>query len=305
MCIEHHLRSRKSAYRGALLGLALGDALGAVYEGGLPERLLWKILGRSAGGRRRYTDDTQMTLDILESYMECGDIDQEDIARRFAIGYRFDRGYGRSTAHVLKLIGEGVHWRDASRSLYKEGSYGNGAAMRAASAALISSGDEERLRRVTIWISEITHPNPEAIEGAWLVARVTMAALENMPIVAIRRGLIHWSRMREYRDAFSKMYERDVAERSDFACSRLGNSTRASKSVPSAICYALEYLHRPFGEMMDDICGAGGDTDTIGAMAGAIWGAYNGVEAFGDRLRGKVENEERILSIADSIYDMS
>jgi ADP-ribosylglycohydrolase len=43
-------------FEGCLLGLALGDALGARYEGGLAERLLWSFIASTTGGRVRWTD---------------------------------------------------------------------------------------------------------------------------------------------------------------------------------------------------------------------------------------------------------
>lgn len=54
-------------FAGCLLGLALGDALGAPFEGGLLERLAWRFLGRTAAGHARWTDDTQMTKDWIRS----------------------------------------------------------------------------------------------------------------------------------------------------------------------------------------------------------------------------------------------
>lgn len=70
-------------YRGALLGLALGGALGAPHEGGPLERFLWRALGSTRDGQRRFTDDTQMSLDLAESRFACGDVDQDDLAARF------------------------------------------------------------------------------------------------------------------------------------------------------------------------------------------------------------------------------
>ena len=51
-------------YRGCLVGLAMGDALGAPYEGGVLERAVWRLLGRTRAGELRWTDDTQMSLDL-------------------------------------------------------------------------------------------------------------------------------------------------------------------------------------------------------------------------------------------------
>ncbi len=50
---------------GSVLALALGDAFGAPYEGGILERAVWALIGRR-NGKRRWTDDTQMTIDVIE-----------------------------------------------------------------------------------------------------------------------------------------------------------------------------------------------------------------------------------------------
>jgi len=75
-------------FEGCLLGLALGDALGARYEGGLAERLLWSFIASTTGGRVRWTDDTQMSVDIAESLLAKGGLDADDLALRFARSYR-------------------------------------------------------------------------------------------------------------------------------------------------------------------------------------------------------------------------
>ncbi len=50
-------------FEGCLLGLALGDALGARFEGGIAERALWWFIGTTREGHMRWTDDTQMSLE--------------------------------------------------------------------------------------------------------------------------------------------------------------------------------------------------------------------------------------------------
>ncbi|RWX46811.1 ADP-ribosylglycohydrolase, partial [Candidatus Electrothrix communis] len=62
---------------GAVLASALGDAFGAPYEGGVPERLIWGVLGRRHG-KRRWTDDTQMSVDVIESLLACEKVEQND-----------------------------------------------------------------------------------------------------------------------------------------------------------------------------------------------------------------------------------
>ena len=106
-------------FEGCLLGLALGDALGAPLEGGPVERLLWRLIGKTKQGEMRWTDDTQMSLDLAESLIENGDLDPDDLAQRFAKSYRWSRGYGPGAAKLLKRIARGAHWRDTNRSVYR------------------------------------------------------------------------------------------------------------------------------------------------------------------------------------------
>ena len=94
-------------FEACLLGLALGDALGAPLEGGVVERVLWSGLGLTRRGVARWTDDTQMSLDIAECLVERGELDLDAIARRFAQSYRWSRGYGPGAARLLKRIAAG------------------------------------------------------------------------------------------------------------------------------------------------------------------------------------------------------
>jgi poly(ADP-ribose) glycohydrolase ARH3 len=120
--------------QGAVLGLALGDALGAPFEGGMLERMVWTLIcktRRKDRGKTRWTDDTQMTMDVMASLIHCNKVNQDDLAQRFAESYRWSRGYGPGAAKVFKKIRRGTPWQTASRSVYGEGSFGNGGAMRA------------------------------------------------------------------------------------------------------------------------------------------------------------------------------
>ncbi len=139
------IRPTKEQYIGCLLGLAMGDALGAPYEGGLLERILWYFIGNTQDGSPRWTDDTQMSINIAESILKEGHLNQKDIAERFTNSYRWRRGYGPSTAKLLKRIRRGQTWEEASKSVYPSGSYGNGAAMRAPVLALFFPNDVKAL----------------------------------------------------------------------------------------------------------------------------------------------------------------
>ena len=82
---------------GSVLASALGDAFGAPYEGGILERALWFLIGRRKG-KRCWTDDTRMSIDIIEYLLACGRVDQDELAQRFARSYQWSRGYGPGAA---------------------------------------------------------------------------------------------------------------------------------------------------------------------------------------------------------------
>ncbi|EKD81589.1 MAG: hypothetical protein ACD_39C01736G0001, partial [uncultured bacterium] len=136
---------RESQYLGCILGLATGDALGAPFEGGIIERMVWRLIGKTRAGSLRWTDDTQMTLDLAESLLDNSSLKQDDLALRFARSYRWSRGYGPSTARLLKYIRRGDDWRTAARKIYPDGSFGNGAAMRAPVLALFFTKNIDEL----------------------------------------------------------------------------------------------------------------------------------------------------------------
>lgn len=266
-------------FAGCMLGLACGDALGAPFEGGMLERLTWRLIGQTQGGQLRWTDDTQMALDLAESLLDEKGVRADAIASRFASSYRWSRGYGPGTARVLKRIRRGEPWESASRAVHADGSYGNGAAMRAPVLALYFAMDKARLIDAARTTARVTHAHPLGIEGAVLVALAAHALLwrvssdEVLEIVRRECTSPEFSQRLEvvatWIGAKEAATPRQTAE-------RLGNGTASAMSCPTALYAALRYLEAPFADMMQFIIECGGDVDTIGAMAGALWGISNG-----------------------------
>ncbi|MCB9543291.1 MAG: ADP-ribosylglycohydrolase family protein [Myxococcales bacterium] len=293
--------SAPDRHRGCLLGLALGDALGAPYEGGPVERLVWRLIGR-VGGRWRYTDDTQMSLDLADALIAAdGAIDPDDLARRFAAGYRWSRGYGPGAARVLRRIRSGMPWAAASRSVYPDGSYGNGAAMRAPVVGLVFADDPAALDAAVEAMAVITHAHPTAIAGAQLVARFVAAAVGGAPAAATLDAITVTEPFAA-RHAHARAWIRDAAQPSPAeVAGALGNTITAEGSVITALYLAARFADAPFGALLEFTRRVGGDVDTIGAMAGAIWGTTRGGAALPADLLGALEGRERIEETADRL----
>jgi poly(ADP-ribose) glycohydrolase ARH3 len=295
-------------FAGCLLGLALGDALGAPFEGGPVERLLWRVIGRTREGRIRWTDDTQMSLDFAESLIANAGLDPDDLAARFARSYRWSRGYGPGVAKLLRRIAAGATWRDANHSVYPNGSFGNGGAMRAAVGALFYGSRREELVRVTRDAALITHAHPLGIEGAVLVAIATAETLSGtQPLTILKRAAEHclqapFVRRLETADAWLKS---GCAPTPHEVRSNLGNGITAAESCVTAVYVALRYLQEPFLELQTFVADCGGDVDTIGAMSGALWGAANGISRLPESSLELLEDRERIQQVAEALHNAS
>jgi ADP-ribosylglycohydrolase len=85
---------------------------------------------------------------------------------------------------------------------------------------------------------------------------------------------------------------RDVA-------TKLGNGMTAPTSCPTALYVALRHMKTSFEAMMDFVIACRGDVDTIGAMAGALWGIANGPERL-PRIR--LEAREVLVDVATRMF---
>jgi len=268
-------------FAGCMLGLATGDALGAPHEGGPLERIVWRVIGRTSDGCLRWTDDTQMALDLAGSLLEEGRVRPEALARRFAFSYRWSRGYGPGAARVLKRIRRGEPWQQASKAVYAEGSYGNGAAMRAPVLALFFARDRDGLIAAARSSARVTHAHPLGVEGAVLIALAAHALLEGRPaakVLDIVRTECSAPQMAERMKTVRSWIESQEVPSPREVATKLGNGITAPTSCPTALYVALRHRKTSFEAMMEFIIACRGDVDTIGAMAGALWGVANGAE---------------------------
>ena len=294
-------------YKGLLVGLALGDALCAPYEGGILERFVWGLIGKTRKGKIRFTDDTQMSLDLCHSLLQRGELDQDHLAISFAQGYRYSRGYGPSAAKILKNIRAGKDWRDLNTMMFPQGSYGNGAAMRSPVLALFYIGEISKLLEAVQKSAVITHAHPQAVEGAELICLSAHYALEKKEPTEILKKLIEHSKSLEYKDklelSLSWIREGLFPEPKEVVL-KLGNNISAVNSCVTSIYIALNFLSGSYAEIIGFIKRCSGDTDTIAAMAGAIWGAYNGVDKVDHPEMPRLESINEIEALAENIYQI-
>jgi len=283
-----------SRFSGCMLGVAVGDALGASFEGLMNPRIDKMNLGG------RWTDDTHMMLGIAESLVARGGMDDRHMMERFMANYLQEpwRGYGPGPPTIFRMVREGVPWdQAASRLFHGNGSFGNGSAMRVAPIGLLYHHDPETLREMAYRSSALTHTHELGREGASIQAYAVALALERDEIdsLGFLEEIEAFARSQVYVDKIRVAAELLEADREEVIRS-LGHSIEAFNSVPTAI-YSFARNPRDFSDAVTYAISLGGDTDTIGAMCGAISGAHHGEDGIPDKWR-EVERADYIRDLA-------
>lgn len=288
--------STEERFVGCLLGLAVGDALGAHFEGQSVDYM--KRRYRSAAdlnenpppGEHWYTDDTRMAIGVAETLVACGAIEEETLCSRFAANFLPQRGYGRGARMVLEAMAAGHDHKHLAESLFPGGSFGNGAAMRVAPVGLMFRDDHDAVWEQARLASLPTHIHPLGIEGAQVVAlAVALASTAD----ELDRGQF-----------FEKLASRCVSLEYSGPLGRasrlsdvrdlglFGNGIEATASAVTAVA-SFGLTPDSYGATVGNAILLGGDTDTIAAMAGAISGAYLGVQAIPKHLLENLEDRKQ------------
>jgi len=300
----------KSKFLGALIGTGVGDALGAPFEGWSKVKLE-KI--EEVAERREvltYTDDTHMMIGVAESLIRTRGFDGENMTQTFVKNYELEpfRGYGPGPPRIFRLIRAGKAWDKAAQELYHGGSYGNGSAMRVAPIGVFYYDNPEILREVAHKSSQITHTHTLGKEGAAVQAYAIGLATNLEPPLAVDQHdflakLINYTQDRVYKEKLNRIKGLLVESDKARVTTELGNGIEAFNSVPTAI---YSFLAQPdsFTQAVLYAISLGGDTDTIGAMTGAISGAYLGIESIPNSWKGKLENGFYIEELAERLWSL-
>lgn len=299
----------RKKFLGSLVGVAIGDALGASWEGHRMVAEDETQLISSISHPLRYTDDTHMTIGVAESLIESQGFDGAHMANRFVDNYFEEpwRGYGPGPPRVLRLIKNGQSWDKAAAHIYPGGSFGNGAAMRVAPVGLFFWNNHAELKEVAYQSSAITHAHILGMEGAALQAMAVALAVAGNPdrplnTLSFISRLLGFTTQDVYRAKIAKFGT--LLERHDNrqeVVHQLGHGIEALNSVPTAI---FAFLSHPqdFALTVIYAVSLGGDADTIASMAGAISGAYLGNDAIPAEWQKNVENVDHILNLANRLW---
>jgi ADP-ribosylglycohydrolase len=265
---------------GCVLGLAIGDALGAPFEfrrrEELPDplpafELPWK--GRQPGS---WTDDTAMARNLWRSLMDAGGrLDTRDVLARHVAWIQTDPpDVGSLTHTVLRVAIEATEPGEAARIVWErrgpEVSAGNGSVMYCAPLGAVRARDRDRLVEEAPALSAITHWD-ERCRTACLAVALAAAGLvageDPGPVVEA---------------ALAAVADRDGGEELEYLAAEAGRARwidgpdMGFTLFTAGIALQVAAEDRGFEQGLRHVVSLGGDTDTNAAVAGALLGARTG-----------------------------
>lgn len=336
--------NRLDRARGCLLGLAVGDALGAPLEGLTAQQIrahYGQVVDYVDGARAwkkkpyrwrlpgLYSDDTQQALVLADVLLDDERIDPDHVADLYVrlanprgsyMGAH--RGIGRSFRQVINSLEHGASPRHSGQT-----SAGIGAAMRIAPVGIYYAGQPEALFDAVMDASLITHRDIRSLAGAmavahavyrlaagalrdpsfllWLAADVARAedriAAEYASLVtsidehchSISRAIAHAESVIDLpRDrALAALVDEANRHGSEPKCKR---PTMGFPPACIPTCLYILMTTDCFREAAIDIVNLGGDTDSAGAILGAMAGTHYGISGIPQSWLASLQNREGI-----------
>ena len=286
--------------RGALVGLAVGDALGTTLEFSRRDRHPMHTEMTGGGpfhlGAGIWTDDTSMALALADSLINCREFNAADLMSRFVSWWR-DGAYsatgtcfdiGITTRHALqRFLSTGNPLAGETR----EDTAGNGSVMRLSPVALHTLQDSEACRALAASQSRTTHGAPQAVEGCMLFAEKIRLAVLGDPKEAILAA---------------QSWDGHVAIRSVAANTWRGRS-REEISSSGYVVHTLEAAlwaideTKNFEDALILAVNLADDSDTVGAVTGQLAGALYGYSAIPERWLAPLAWRDDIIAFADKL----
>jgi ADP-ribosyl-[dinitrogen reductase] hydrolase len=295
-----HIQSR---YRGALLGLAAGDAVGTTVEF-MPRGSFPPVTDMRGGGpfnlrAGEWTDDTSMALCMAHSLVAQRCFDARDQMERYWRWYR--EGYMSSNGRCFDIgnaTGTALHrfreTDDPFAGSTDPKSSGNGGIMRLAPVVLFYHPDREAVLHYAAESSRTTHASPECIDAAHLLADVLSRALRE----ASKADVLNRSGPEMFRSPSIRSIARgDYQQKSEGQIRGTGYVVRSLEAALWCFCQTDS-----FEQAILRAANLGDDADTTAAICGQVAGAFYGEEGIPPHWLDLLVKRDEIRALADALH---
>lgn len=326
----------KSKAFGVLYGAAYGDSRGAITEFCTREEIqeafpdgccnyaesISQITRGIVPGT--VTDDFGSSCYFMKTILKHNGAFDREIAIEAVLDWSqdeivFGKYAGQNTKSAMERLKQGIVIDEGSRIRHFGRQNTNGGAMKAAPMGLLACGNQEKAIQYTKDLCWPTHYNSAAVSGACSIAcAVCEAQKEGATLNSIFEKAIEGARIsriqleEEGMEAFGPYVDRKIeiavqwgrkAQEQDIyevLNGVLGTGITVQESVP-AVFAIIAACDGDFEKSVHCAVNAGGDTDTIASMIGAILGGYYGIDAVPSEAVEQIRRENQFLHLKDIV----
>jgi ADP-ribosyl-[dinitrogen reductase] hydrolase len=300
-----------SKYVDAILGHAVGDAMGVPTEFCIREKLLKnpvkemvfsEKVGQPAGS---WSDDTSMEISTIESFLEKNKFDYSDIMHKWtewindgkytANGETFD--VGRTCLSAIRQYSNGI--TPVECGLKDEMSNGNGSLMRILPVALYSYSknlSDDDIISLTNDISSLTHGHDISKLGCYIYVKFVIALLQGKTKEEAYK-IIQNTNYSMYDVYAVEKYRRILKENiKDYSINEISSKGYVVDTLECALWILMNA--KDYREVVFSSTNIGNDTDTIGAIAGSMAGIIYGVNSIPNSWLNKLLRKDYLIDLS-------
>lgn len=303
------LKNIQDRFRGCLVGLAVGDAVGTTAEF-CPPGSFEPVVDMVGGGRfnllpGQWTDDTSMALCLAESLVECQGFDPVDQMQRYVSwrsqGHLSSNGrffdIGRTVSQALDLFERTGEPFSGTTDPY---SAGNGSLMRLAPVPMFYARQPLQAIQKSAESSRTTHGSPAAVDACRYMGALICGALAGASKDALLSS--RYTSVPDYWKQFPLVGEIDEIACGSFK-SRQPPEIKGTAYVVKSLEAALWAFFRSDSFRAGCLLAVnlGDDADTTAAIYGQLAGAFYGLEGIPVSWSEKIALYQQILTFADQL----
>ena len=306
------MNRQNNQYLGAIIGHAVGDAMGFPTEFSKREELLQNPViemidspdvGQPAGS---WSDDTAMVIATIDSFIQKKYFDYKDIMDKWVkwiskseytpTGMAFD--IGRTCLKAIKKYCKGTAPLQCGSTSMNEN--GNGSLMRILPVALYAYSkklDDISIRKLTNEVSSLTHAHEVSRLGCYIYVQFIISLLKGKTKEEAYKHIQNLDYRSFTMDSINQ-YTRILDEQIEVQI--LNNIKSSGYIVDTLECAMWIFMNaQHYKEAIIASTNIGGDTDTIGAIVGSMAGIYYGFESIPSNWLDKLQRKDYLMELAD------
>ena len=306
------MNRQNNQYLGAIIGHAVGDAMGFPTEFSKREELLQNPviemidstdIGQPAGS---WSDDTAMEIATIDSFIQKKYFDYKDIIDKWVkwiskseytpTGVAFD--IGRTCLKAIKKYCNGTAPLQCGSTSMNEN--GNGSLMRILPVALYAYSkklDDTSIHKLTNEVSSLTHAHEVSRLGCYIYVQFIICLLKGYTKEEAYKH-IQYLDYSAYDMHSLKLYTRILDEQIEVQrLDQIKSTGYIVDTLESAIWIFMNAQH--YKEAIIASTNIGGDTDTIGAIVGSMAGIYYGFDSIPSSWLDKLQRKDYLIELVD------